>query len=125
MKLLGIDYGAKNVGIASTDESGEFALPRTVLQNDENLLKAIEKICRDENISKVVLGESKNFQGNDNQIQSEILEFKKSLESSGLVVVFHPEIMTSLEAQQIQGSNQMLDASAAALILKSFIDTNK
>ena len=123
MRLMGIDYGSKRVGIASTDETGEFALPRMVLENNQDLLNKVLEFINKENIEKVVMGESKNFQGAPNPIQIEIEKFKKQLETSGVNVVLHPEILTTMEARQLQGQTEMTDASAAALILKSFIES--
>lgn len=122
-KIMAIDYGSKKVGIASTDEGGRFALPRAVWPNDENLLKKVLKFKNEEGISKVILGESKNFDGIDNPIQKDISKFKRDLQEKGVEVIYHPELLTTLEAKQLQGKTQMTDASAAALILKSFIDT--
>jgi RNase H-fold protein (predicted Holliday junction resolvase) len=51
--------------------------------------------------------------------------FKKQLETIGFQVVFEPEFMTSVQASQITGENEMSDASAAALILQSYLDKNK
>lgn len=125
MKLVGIDFGEKRVGVASTDESGEFALPRTVLPNDAGLLQAVISLCEREGAERVILGESKDFKGSPNQIQSKIDEFKTALEDHGIEVVLHPELFTSAEAARLQGAGGMLDASAAALILKSYIDSKK
>ena len=41
MKILGIDYGTKRVGIALSDEGGNLAFPRIVLTNDTHLLKIL------------------------------------------------------------------------------------
>ena len=120
---MAIDYGSKKVGIASTDESGRFALARAVWPNDENLLGKVLKFKDEENIDKIILGESKNFEGNYNPIQKEIDKFKNDLQEKGVEVIYHPELLTTLEAKQLQGETQMTDASAAALILKSFIDS--
>jgi putative Holliday junction resolvase len=125
MKLMGIDYGAKRVGVASTDAQGEFALPRAVLPNDHKLLPEIVKMCEAEGIERVILGESKDFKGEPNDIQREIAVFKSALEDHGIEVVLHPEMLTSAEAVRLQGESPMLDASAAALILKSYIDSHK
>lgn len=124
-RLMGIDYGAKRVGIASTDESGEFALPRIVLANDESLLDEVLKIIRSEGIQRVVFGDSRNYSGQENPIMVRAKEFAKQVEASGVKVDFHPEVLSSMEADQLQGQNEMRDASAAAIILKSYIDTNK
>lgn len=122
MKLMAIDYGEKRVGIASTDDSGEFALPRAVLPNDDSLLEKVLEFKMKEGIEKVVIGESKNLDGSPNAIMKKIEEFKKKLEDSGVDVALHPEVFTTMEARRLQGSTEMTDASAAALILKSFIE---
>ena len=122
MRLMAIDYGEKRVGVASTDESGHFALPRAVLDNDVTLLEKVVRFKEENKIDKLILGESKNFLGEDNLIQKKILDFKTKLEEKGVDVVMHPEILTTMEARQIQGQTDMTDASAAALILKSFLD---
>jgi putative holliday junction resolvase len=123
MRLMAIDYGEKRVGIASTDDSGRFALPRFVWPNDGALLGKILKFRNEENIDAVVMGESKNFSGDKNQIQGKIEKFKKELEDLGIKVFLHPEVLTTVEARRLQGGTSMTDASAAALILKSFLDT--
>ena len=123
MKLMAIDYGSLRVGLASTDESGQFALPRTVLTNDESLLEKILEFKNKEKIDKVVLGESKNLDGSPNPIFAKIQKFKEELEKRGVEVVFHPEVFTTVEARRLQGQTDMTDASAAALILKNYIET--
>jgi len=125
MKLLAIDFGAKRVGIASTDDSGEFAIPRVVLPNDGNLLSEIIKLIYEGGIERVIVGESKNLNGVHNPIFAEIETFVGELEDRGVDVVLHPEVYTSMEADRLQGQNNMRDASAASLILKSYIDTQK
>ena len=123
MRYLGIDYGMKRVGVALSDETSEFALPHNVLPNDKKLLAAVAGICRDKDVGAIILGESKNFAGEDNPIMKNIREFKIRLEKeTGLFVHFEPEFFTSVEAGRIQGKNAKLDASAAALILKSFLE---
>lgn len=123
MKLMAVDYGEKRVGIASTDDSGLFALPRAVWSNDKTLLEKILKFKDDEGIEKIVLGESKDLKGEANPIQKEIEKLKIELEELGIEVAYHPEVFTTIEARRLQGKTKMTDASAAALILKSFIDT--
>ena len=126
MRYLGIDYGTKRVGVAISDEAGEFALPFLVLPNDKKLLTAMTAICREKNIGTIVIGESKNFAGEDNPLQEKINQFKKELkQETGLPVELEPEFFTSAEAARLQGKNAKLDASAAALILKSFLDKHK
>lgn len=118
-----IDYGSKRVGIASTDETGNFALPRAVWPNDETLIDKILKLKDEEGVEKIVIGESKNLDGGANPIQSKIEKFKNELEKRGVETILHTEVFTTVEARRVQGETEMTDASAAALILKSFLDT--
>jgi putative holliday junction resolvase len=123
MRIMALDYGHIRVGVASTDESGTFALPRVTLENDETLLDRVVGLMEKEGAEKIVIGESKNLDGTPNPILSEAEAFKKSLEARGIEVVFQPEVFTTVEARRLQGQTDMTDASAAALILKSYIDT--
>ncbi len=122
MRLLGIDYGSKRVGIALSDEGRQFAIPLITLNYSKNLLQDVINILEKNNIKEVVMGESKNYQGQANTILPEILRFKTSLEKHDYIVHLEPEFMTSAHAERFQGKNEMLDASAAALILQSFLD---
>ena len=72
---------------------------------------------------KVVIGESKNLDGTPNPINAKVEEFKKMLEERGVEVVLHPEVFTTQEAIRLQGENELTDASAAALILKNYLDS--
>ena len=124
MRLMALDYGHMRVGVASTDESGQFALPRMTLPNDEHLIDKILEIKEKEGVERIVIGESRNFEGEPNAILAESQKFKEDLEKRGVEVIFHPEILTTVEARRLQGNNELTDASAAALILKSYIDSS-
>ena len=124
MKYLGVDYGKKKVGIALSDDSESFAFPLAVLDNSEKLLSEIEIICKKNKVEEIVMGESKDFLQRENEIMKDIVEFIKDLKKNlNLPVHLHPEFMTSIEAERLQGKNEMHDASAAALILKSYLDS--
>ena len=125
MRYLGIDFGEKRVGIAVSDEDGKIAFPSAVIPNDQDLLKNIVDLCMKNAVEAVVMGESRNYQGQINEIMWKIEGFKKQLEAVGFKVIFEPEFMTSVQASQITGENKMLDASAAAIILQSYLDKMK
>ena len=122
MKYLGIDYGEKNVGIAVSDDNGKLAFAKMVLKNDKQLLENILVFCKQEKIEAVVLGDSFDFSGQPNFVRKNILNLKKVLEEDNLRVFLEPEFLTSAEAERVQGKNDKIDASAAALILKSYLD---
>lgn len=135
MRYLGIDYGAKNVGLAVSDESGKIAFPETILanKNPADLLEKIAKICAEKNVSKIVLGESINYQRQDNEIMGEIRKFKKNLENKlNLEIILEPEWLSSMLAKRAPDGqlgtgrkiarSERIDDSAAALILQTYLD---
>jgi len=123
MRYLGIDYGTKKVGIAISDSGGSFAIPYKVLENDNALQTTIKEICKKEGISTIVLGESVDYKNRPNPIMKEITTLRKNLEELlDIPIVFQKEILTTKEAERLQGSNDATDASAAALILRSFLE---
>lgn len=125
MKLMAIDYGEKRVGIASTDESGQYALPREVVPNNADLLERVVKFAEENQIERVVMGESKDFSGKENPVMRGAHELKERLEEKGWDVVLHPELFSTMEARQLQGNTEMTDASAAAIVLKSYIERTR
>jgi len=126
MKYLGIDYGLKRIGLAISDDSGVFAFPLKVIKNSKNLIVEIRKLCSENEIGGIVVGESKNFKQEENEIMKDIKIFIKDLkEVLHLPISLHPEYLTSAEAERIQGKNDMLDASAAAIILRDYLDTRQ
>lgn len=124
-RTLGIDYGSKRVGLALSDEGNKFALPLSVISNDDQLVSKIEKIAIDNEVKEIVLGESRDFSGKANAILLDSLEFKEKLEARGFIVNFEPEFLTSVQAERLQGKNELIDASAAAIILQSYLDKEK
>lgn len=126
MKYLGIDYGTKRIGIALSDDDGMMAFPHGVIKNDNKILDYISEIISNAKVDVVVIGESKNYKMEDNLIMDDVINLKKVIEKEfGLEVELHPEVLTSSQAESIQGKNEMVDASAAAIILQSYIDSIK
>ncbi|MFA6404588.1 MAG: Holliday junction resolvase RuvX [Candidatus Paceibacterota bacterium] len=125
MQILGIDYGTKRIGVAISDQNREFAMPLVVIPNSKEAINKVKKICKDNEISEIVIGESRNYKGEPNAIFDEVEIFKKELELKKFTVYLEPEFMTSVEAERIQGKNDMSDASAAALILQAYLDKTK
>ena len=134
MRYLGIDYGTKRIGIAISDEEGRIAFPLTTITADREALSAVDALIKKHAVQKIVLGESRNFKQEQNPLMEDVEQFKKDLaELSGLPVVYEPEFLTSAMAlRQAQGKRgetieetKSIDASAAALILQSFLDKMK
>ena len=103
MRILGIDYGSKNIGVALSDERGEWAFPHSVLPNDKETIVEILKLVKENGAKEIVIGESKDFKGKANEIMAAAKDFAESFAAAGLTVHFEPEYLTSHQAQHIQG----------------------
>ena len=125
MRILGIDYGSKRIGVAVSDEARQFALPLVVVKNTELAIKEVEEIARQHEVTEIVIGESRNYKQEPNAIFEEADTFRQQLEAAGFKVYLELEFMTSVQAERLQGKNDLSDASAAALILQSYLDRSK
>lgn len=123
---MGIDYGTKKVGIALSDESGRMAFPHSVIVNDSQLRANIVALIEQEGVAEVVIGHSLNKDGKPNSVHAAVTELITDLTlETGLPVHLEPEQYTTQEAIREQGRNEKTDASAAALILNSYIVRSK
>ncbi|MEK7606483.1 MAG: Holliday junction resolvase RuvX [Patescibacteria group bacterium] len=126
MTILGIDYGTKRIGVALSDTSEVLAFPKETIQNNKKALEALKEICVKEKARLIVLGHSKDSQGNDNPVMEKIHPFKAELETTlAIPVIFEQESWSSVEATRFQGMNENIDASAAAIILQRFLDKQR
>lgn len=135
MRYLGIDYGAKKIGLSISDEKGMFAFPYKVIMNNLELMDTIHNICGVESISAIVLGKSMDLSDKPNKIMGSIEEFKKNLEADlDLPVSFEKEFMTSSYSGEQKFKNIFIakkvkkeriekdDSKAAVFILQRYLD---
>jgi len=122
MRKLGIDYGTKKVGLALTDEAGNMAFPHAVIPNDAQLLDAIEALIAEKQVTEIIIGHSLNLDGSPNAVQTDIESFMADV-TLRVPVPMHlePEQLTSQQAAAVTGKNDQIDASAAAIILNTWL----
>ncbi|MBI4086692.1 Holliday junction resolvase RuvX [Candidatus Kaiserbacteria bacterium] len=123
---MGIDYGTKRVGIALTDEDGAMAFPHATYGNDDSLIARVGELCKDKGVGGIVVGKSHDLDGAPNKVQKDIDAFVAALrEALSVPVYLEPEQFSTQAALRIQGRTSATDASAAALILDSYITRNQ
>ena len=126
MRLMGIDYGTKRVGVALSDESGTMAFPHIVLDNDAGLLDKLENLINERKVGEIVIGHSLDRDSRPNIVHAEVEELIGDLTLQlGLPIHLHPEQYSTQEALRGQGRTNQTDASAAAIILNSFITSRR
>jgi len=126
MKILGIDFGTKRIGIATSDEAGEFAFPKAILSNDTDAIEKIVALIKDEGVDTVVIGESIASNEAANSIEGKVKKFADVIgEKTRVSVVFEREDFSSVEAHRYQTGAGNRDDSAAAIILQRYLDKRK
>jgi putative Holliday junction resolvase len=126
MRILGIDFGEKRVGISLTDEKGIMAFPHGVYDNDFTLFDRIVALINEKKVKEIVIGHSLDKEGKPNKIHKSVESLITDLTlETGLPIHLEPEQYTTQAALRIQGRNAMTDAAAATLILENFIARNK
>ena len=136
MRVLGLDYGSKTVGVAVSDPLGLTAQGvETVWRKQENKLRRtlarIEEIISEYQVTEIVLGYPKNMNNTVGERAEKSLEFKEMLERrTGLPVVMWDERLTTMGADRTleetgvhkEDRKQYLDQVAAVFILQGYLD---
>lgn len=131
MRLLGIDFGSKYIGLALSDPLKSLARPFKTIPSNDKLLEEIKKICQEEEVEKIILGLPKSMDGSIGPQGEKTLQFKKELESFlDLPIELEDERLTSKlasnllkdEKKKIKESKAELNKLAAQLILESYLE---
>ncbi len=124
MRYLGIDYGAKRIGLALSDLGGQFAFPHETIPNDATTIDRLQQIVKREDVKGLVIGDTRAANGAANPITQETERFKESLRTLHVPVHSVSEAWSSVEAARFAPkSAEHNDASAAAIILQRFLDS--
>ena len=132
-RLLGIDPGKKNIGIAICDEKKVVATPLKVIKKNkfQFLLKEIQDIIKENNIRGIVIGNPINMDGSLGKSSQSATDFAKNLSNNITIpIVLWDERLSSKGSFKIThnlGTNvtdrvKKLDKNAAAFILQGAID---
>ena len=133
MKILAVDLGKVRTGLAVSDVSEVLASPLCVLEekNPEILAEKINQVCKDECISKIVLGLPKNMDGSEGESAQNARAFGKMLEEkTQLPVILIDERGTTITAHNYlnetntRGKNRkkVVDSVAATVMLQNYLD---
>lgn len=139
MRLLGLDFGTKTVGVAVSDGLQITAQPlETITRKSSGKLRQtlarIEEIIQEYQVEKIILGYPKNMNNTAGERAIACEGFKEDLERrTGLEVVLWDERLTTVESERIlmaggvrrENRKAVIDQMAAVLILQSFMESAK
>lgn len=122
MKILGIDYGHKRIGLAISDESQTLARELMILSPKE-FWKQIQFLIDQHQISQIVLGWPLNMKGEDTEITLEVKNFKLKLEKLvEIEVEIMDERLSSAMTKNLPGGHRDKDSLAAQIILQNYLN---
>lgn len=136
MRILGIDYGNKRVGIAVSDAFGWTAQPLATLKmhGHQELLTEIKKYIKKYNVEEIIVGMPYNMDGSRGK-RAEITQSFINFLTKKIVlpIKLQDERLTTSQAKNIlleadvsrAGRKKVIDKLAAALILQSYLDSKR
>ena len=137
MRVLGLDYGSKTVGVAVSDPLGLTAQRvETIWRKQENKLRRtlarIEELVKEYQAERIVIGLPRNMNYTMGDRAEKSLEFGEMVEKrTGLPVIMWDERLTTREAERAlmeagvrrENRKDYLDSVAAVLILQGYLDS--
>lgn len=122
MRILGIDYGTKRVGLAISDELGLLARELSIVSPAE-FFRDLSQLIEQYEIEDIVVGIPLNMSGQDTDKTKEARTFQAKIEAiSGIHVHGVDERLSSQMAENISGSSKNLDSLAAQIILQNYLN---
>ena len=135
MRILGLDYGTKTVGVAVSDALGITAQPvETIIRKEENKLRQtlarIKELADEYEAESIILGFPKHMNNDVGSRAEKTAEFKEMLQKrTGLEVILWDERMTTISAERVliesgvrrEERKKHIDKIAAVFILQSYL----
>lgn len=139
VRVLGIDYGRRRIGLALSDATGLLARPWKTIRAEGGAAKVVAALAReiaalrsdDDGLAAVVLGLPRRLGGEPNDQTAAVETIAARLrEAVGLPILLQDERLTSREAESRLARREkdwrkrraQLDAMAAAVILQDYLD---
>ncbi len=139
MRIMGLDFGTKTVGVAISDPLLITAQGKEIIRRDKpsklrQTLARIEELIANEEVSEIVLGYPKNMNNTEGDRVEATKEFKEMLERrTGLQVTLWDERLTTVAADKYmmdagirrENRKDYVDEIAAVFILQGYLDSRK
>lgn len=136
MRIIGLDFGSKTVGVAISDPLLITAQGKEIIRRERpdklrKTLARIEELILENEVTEIVLGDPKNMDGSDGERVRKTFEFKEMLERrTGLPVHMQDERLTTVEAEEYmretgirrENFKEYVDEIAAMIILQNYLD---
>lgn len=125
MRVLGIDYGEKRIGLAVSDESQTLARELTILSPKE-FFSQLPRLVLEYEIETIVIGWPLSMDARITAKTREVESFEQELRKIVSVTLERmDERLSSSMAEHLPGGKKNIDSLAAQIILQNYLDKNK
>ena len=134
MKILGLDYGSKRIGLSISVPFMGMAVGYDVIDMNDSLLNNIKEIVIKEEIGSVVIGLPKRMDNTLGQSAQEVVKFADELKKNlDIPVILWDERLTSKQAEMLlrdvnishKDKRRQINVTSAQLMLQSYLDAQK
>jgi len=133
LRILGIDYGTKKIGLAISDETQTIAMPLKVIDSDEDAVEAINNIVKENDVKRIVIGLPITLSGNKGKRAIETEEFIDKLKNvldveivewdERLSTRFSERVLNKANVKGRKNKKKVIDKIAATFILQGYLDS--
>lgn len=132
-RIMGLDVGDKTIGVAISDLLGLTAQGLTTIRRESKVkdYAALEKIMKEYDIKKVVVGFPKNMNGTVGPQGEKTIKFATKLKNKfDVEIIYQDERLSTMAAEKMliygdvrrEKRKTVIDTVAAAIILQSYLD---
>jgi putative Holliday junction resolvase len=134
MRILALDHGTVRIGVAVSDELKMFASPLEFIPAEPRagVMERLQQLIREKDVELIVIGMPRNMNGSYGPAAEKVREFVEQLRSAVTVpLVTWDERLSSVQAHRMlrqaghkaKQQKGKVDASAAAILLQSYLDS--
>ena len=137
MRIIGLDFGSKTVGVAVSDELGLTAQGVEIIRRESpkklrRTLARIEELVVHYQAERIVLGYPKNMNNTVGERGEDTLSFRDTLvRRTGLEVILWDERLTTVASEKVlmesgvrrENRKKVIDQIAASMILQGYLDS--
>jgi putative Holliday junction resolvase len=134
LRILGLDYGEKRIGVALCDELGLTAqgLPTLIRKTKKHDLEILAALIKNYNVEKIVIGFPLRLDGSKGIQCEKVNRYAALLDKTFcLPVIKWPETLSTKEAEGIlinsgvrwKKRKKIVDKLAACIILQNYLDS--
>lgn len=131
MRIIGIDYGQKRIGLAMSDPLGITSQPLPFLPNDKQTFTNLKKLVEENQVQEIVIGLPINMKGLPTEMTKEVEKFSKDLEAYVSVpIILQDERLSTMESEKLlieanvsrDKRKEVRDSMSASIILQDYLE---